>query len=66
MVTEMSINQFRSWLNNATPDDVVTIAPQLFSRIGTLDQRHQEQFIEKVQNDPQAKSLFTKLSTFSQ
>ena len=36
MVTEMNISQFRSWLNNAPPEDLVTIAPQLFSRIGTL------------------------------
>ena len=65
MVTEMNISQFRSWLSNAPPEDLVTIAPQLFSRIGTLDDRHQDRFIQEVQNNPQAKSLFRKLQTVS-
>jgi hypothetical protein len=63
MATEMNISQFRNWLNDTQPDDLVTIAPLLFSRIGTLDQRHQERFIEEVQSDPQAKSVFAKLNT---
>ena len=65
MTTEMNIGQFRSWLNNAPPDDLVTIAPQLFGKIGTLDERHQDRFIEEVHNNPQAKSLFKKLQTVS-
>ena len=64
-MTEMNISQFRSWLNEARPEDLVTIAPLLFSRIGTIDQRHQERFIEEVQSNPQAKSVFAKLNTYS-
>jgi len=66
MVTETNITQFRSWLNEAPPEDLVTIAPLLFSRIGTFDERHQERFIQEVQREPQAKRVFEKLQTFSQ
>jgi len=66
MKTEMNISQFRSWLNEAQPDDLVTIAPLMLNTIGTLDQRHQERFIEEVKSNPQAKSLFAKLSTLTQ
>ena len=66
MVTGTNINQFRTWLNDAPPEDLVTIAPLLFSRIGTLDQPQQERLIQAVQRDPQAKRLFEKMQTFSQ
>lgn len=66
MVVETNIGQFRSWLDKAPPEDLVTIAPLLFSRIGTLDERHQERFIQEVQRQPQAKRVFEKLQTFSQ
>ena len=65
MLTELNISQFRSWLNDTQPDDLVTITPMLFSRIGTLDERHQELIIEEVQSNPQAKSVFAKLNTFT-
>lgn len=66
MVTGNTVSQFRSLLDNAPPEDLVTIAPLLFSRIGTLDQRHQERFIQQVQSDPQAKRVFEKIQAFSQ
>ena len=66
MVTETNISQFKSWLNSATPDDLVTIAPTLFSRIGSLDQPHKDRFIEEIQKNPQAMSLFEKLPVFNQ
>jgi len=56
-------SQFRTWIKDAPPEDVVTIAPLLFSRIGTLDQSHQERFIQEVQNDPQAKRVFEKIQS---
>ena len=65
MVTELNIGQFRTWLNNAPPEDLVTVAPQVLSRIGALDERHQDQFIQEIQNNPQATSLFKKLQTSS-
>ena len=42
MVGGTNISQFRTLLNDATPEDLVTIAPLLFSRIGTLDQSQQD------------------------
>ncbi len=59
-------NQFRTWIKDAPPEDVVTIAPLLFSRIGTLEQSQQERFIQEVQRDPQAKRVFEKMKSYSQ
>lgn len=58
-------NQFRTWIKDAPPEDVVTIAPLLFSRIGTLEQSQQERFIKQVQSDPKAKIVFEKLQSFT-
>ena len=66
MVTETNISQFKNWLNMAPPEELVTIAPLLFSRIGTLDKTHQERFIKEVQQNPQAKSVFQKLQVANQ
>jgi len=63
MVTGTNISQFRTFINDATPDDLVTIAPLLFSRIGTLDQTQQDRFVQQIKSDPQAKSVFEKLQT---
>lgn len=64
MVTDTNISQFKSFVQNAPPEDLLTIAPLLFSRIGTLDQTQQERFIKQVQSDPQAKRVFEKLQAF--
>jgi len=63
MVAGGNISQFRSWLNEAPPEDLVTIAPLVFSRIGTLDQAQQDRFIKEVQSDPQAKRVFEKMKS---
>ena len=65
MVAETNTSQFRNWLNDAPPDDVVKIAPLVFNRIGTLDQSQQDRFIKEVQNDPQAKSVFEKMKAYT-
>ena len=63
MVAETNTSQIRTWINDAQPDDLLTIAPTLFSRIGTLETRHQERFIQEVQRDPQAKRVFEKMQS---
>jgi hypothetical protein len=63
MVAGTNISQFRTWLNDAAPEDLVTIAPLLFSRIGTLDQSHQDLLIKELQRDPQAKRVFEKMQS---
>ena len=65
MVADNNASQFRSWINTAQPEDLLTIAPVLFNRIGTLDQRHQERFIQEVQRDPQTKRLFEQMQSYS-
>ena len=49
-----------SFINQAQPEDLSAIASQLFSRVGSLDQRQQDQFIEQVQRDPQTVLTFTR------
>jgi hypothetical protein len=66
MVAGTNVSQFRTFINDASPEDLVTIAPLLFSRIGTLDQSHQQTLMQKIQSDPQAKTVFNKLQTVSQ
>ena len=58
-----NISQFRTYLNDATPEDLVTIAPLLFCRIGTLDQSQQDRLFQQIKSDPQAKSVFEKLQS---
>ena len=65
MVADNNTSQFRSWINSAQPEDLLTIAPVLLNRIGTLDQRHQERFIPEVQRDPQTKRMFEQMQSFS-
>jgi len=65
MVLETNTGQIRTWIKDAPPEELVTIAPLLFSRIGTLDQRQQDRFIQEVQRDPQAKRVFEKMQTYS-
>jgi hypothetical protein len=55
-----------TFINQAQPEDLSAIASQLFNRVGSLDQRQQDQFIEQVRRDPQAKRVFEKMQTFSQ
>jgi hypothetical protein len=54
-----------SFISQAQPDDLSAIASQLFNRVDSLDQRQQNQFIEQVQRDPQAKRVFEKMQTYS-
>jgi hypothetical protein len=65
MVAETNTSQIRTWINDARPEDLLTIAPLLFSRIGTLDQRQQERFAEDVRRDPQAKRMFEQMQSYS-
>jgi hypothetical protein len=65
MVAGTNISQFRTWLNEAAPEDLLTIAPALFSRIGTLDKPHQERFIQEIQREPQARRVFEQMQSYS-
>ena len=58
-------NQFRTWVKDAPPNDLVAIAPLLFSRIGTLEKSQQEQLIQEIQRDPQAKRFVEKMQSFT-
>ena len=54
-----------SFINQAQPENLSAIASQLFSRVASLDQGQQDQFIEQVQRDPQAKRIFERMQTYS-
>lgn len=55
----------KSLISQAKPEDLSVIASQLFTRVGSLDQREQDQFIQQVQRDPQAKNIFEKMQTYT-
>lgn len=59
-------SKFRTWIKDAQPEDLVSIAPLLFSRIGTLDQGQQDRVIKEVHSDPQAKRVFEKMKSYAQ
>jgi hypothetical protein len=50
--TDTKLSEF---INQASPEDLSAIASQVFNRVGSLDQRQQEQFAREIQRDPQAK-----------
>jgi len=58
-------NQVRTWIKDAPPEELLTIAPVLFNRIGTLGQTHQEKFVKDIQGDPQTKRVFEKMQSFA-
>ena len=66
MVFDRTDTKLSSFINEASAEDLSGIASQVFSRVGTLDQRQQERFIQEVQRDPQAKRIFEQLQSYSQ
>ena len=65
MVFDKTDSKLSSFINQAGPDDLSAIASQLFTRVGTLDQSQQDQFIQQVQRDPEAKRVFEKMQAYS-
>ncbi|MBA3511242.1 hypothetical protein [Sphingomonas sp.] len=65
MVFDKTDTKLSNFINEASPQDLSAIASQLFSRVGSLDQREQERFIQDVQRDPQAKRVFEKMQSFT-
>lgn len=59
-------SKFRTWIKDAQPEELLTIAPLVFSRIGTFEQSHQDRFIKEVQSDPEAKRVFEKMKSYAQ
>ena len=59
-------SKFRTWIKDAQPEELLTIAPLLFSRIWTFEQSHHDRFIKEVQNDPEAKRVFEKMKSYAQ
>ena len=65
MVFDKTNTKLSSFINDAPPEDLSTIASLVFSRVGTLDQSRQQRFIEEIQRDPQAKRIFEKMQVYS-
>ena len=65
MVFEKTDTKFSSFINESPPEDLSAMASLLFSRVGTLEQRQQERFIQDIQADPQAKRVFEKMQSYS-
>jgi hypothetical protein len=65
MVFDKTDTKLSSFINEAGPDDLSAIASQLFVRVGALDQSQQDQFVQQLQQDPQAKRVFEKMQAYS-
>ena len=50
-----------SFITQASPEDLSAIASQVFGRVGSLDQREQDQFIQGLKSDPQANRLLEQM-----
>ena len=59
-------SKFRNWVKDAQPEDLLSIAPVLFSRIATFDQIHQDRFFKEIKSDPQAKRVFDKMHSYAE
>jgi hypothetical protein len=59
MTEQMNTTQVTSWIQSASPDDLITVSKSLFSRIGSLDQPTQQRYTREVGNNPQVSKLFT-------
>jgi len=66
MVFDKTDTKLSNFINEAPPEDLSAIASLLFSRVGALESRQQERFIQEIQRDPQAKQVFEKMQTYSQ
>lgn len=58
-------SKFRTWVKDVPLEELMSVAPLLISRIGTLEQSHQDRFIKEVQSDPQAKRVFEKMKSYA-
>lgn len=65
MVFDKTDTKLSNFINEAGPQDLAAIASQLFRRVGTLDQGQQDQFIQQIQRDPEAKRVLDKMQAYS-
>ena len=48
METKQTTQQFTSWINDASPDDLVLIGKALFQRVSTLSVEYRKQFVSNI------------------
>ena len=65
MVFDRTDTKLSSFINEAGVEDLSTIASQLFTRVAALDEREQDQFIQQIQRDPEAKRVFERMQSYS-
>lgn len=49
---------FTSWIDGATPDEVISAGRQVLKRIALLDQTHRDRFVADLESDPTVARLF--------
>lgn len=64
MFDKTDTTKLSSFINQAQPEDLSEITSQIFSRVSSLDSKQQQQFVEQIQRDPQAKRILEKVQTF--
>ena len=53
-----------SFINQAQPEDLSEITTQIFNRVSSLDPQQQQQFLQQIQRDPEAKRFLEKVQTY--
>ena len=64
MVFDKTDTKLSSFIKQAQPEDLSAIASQIFTRVSALEPSQQDQFVQEVRRDPQAKRIFEKLQTY--
>ena len=64
MVFDKTDTKLSSFINQAQPEDLSALASQIFNRVSALEPNQQDQFVQAVRRDPQAKRIFEKLQTY--
>lgn len=52
----------QDWINKASPDELITHAKSVFSRIGQLDSNYRQRFVTEIQNDPASAKVLQQLT----
>lgn len=61
MAYEGKDTKLSSFINQASLDDLVAIASQVFGRLASLDEHQQSRFIQEISRDPQTHGLLERM-----
>lgn len=54
--------QFNSWIDTASPDELTSVGTQVLARINTLPEAQRQKFYDQIKKNPQTSKLFSSTS----